>query len=124
MKLHDLEEFDIVKRRDGKVMIVIYNTVYDCLALFSPETCGCSGKLRDYRDDMTVKGHLDKSDKDIVAVYKCDDKCKYTLLSKYFKYDCRVFPWTWEREEVKEMTIAELEAVVGCKIKIIKEDNE
>ena len=121
MKLNDLKEFDIVKRRDGLIMIVLYNSLHNCLALFSPETCGCSDLLEAYGEDMTIKLHTN-SDRDIVAVYKSTDLGKYTLLKNYFENRCEDYEWTWEREEVKEMTIAEIEALVGCKIKIIKED--
>ena len=49
------------------------------------------------------------------------------LMRDYLHMEDRLKPfgWTWEREheEVKEVTMAEVEEKFGCKVKIVKEEN-
>jgi len=71
------------------------------------------GTLSNYNEDLTHKLY---SELDIIKVEKCP---VYELTNTQPKN----LSLLWQRDRVKEMTIAEIEELVGCKVKIVKGDN-
>ena len=100
----DLKTGDIVKFRSGKVGIVGMEHIIMLCAGYQPLYC--------YNDDLT---YVSYSPNDIVAVrrptksfveFDTFDNCQCTLI--------------YEREEVEEMTLAEVCKLLGKNIKIIQ----
>lgn len=101
MKKFDLKNRMVVECRNGEKHIVIDDKILS--------SNGCS-YLSDYNEDLTTKLRL--REYDIMKVYNkvfCIDLNKITL------------ELLWERPEVKEVTMSEIEEKFGCKIKIVKE---
>ena len=74
-----------------------------------------SGHLDNFNEDLTAKGQTSVSrELDIVRVYNRID----TLDEIRRVNSCNKI---WERSEVKEVTMAEVEEKFGCKVKIVKE---
>lgn len=59
------------------------------------------------------------SDFDIAKVYEIKYACHF---SRMLANDNDNLTLVWEREEVKELTMADIEKLVGCKVKIVKEE--
>ena len=145
MTKEDIKEGDIVLLRDGRICIVmpdIYNPIRG-LALYGRYKYTMDrevGKViafnEVYNDDLTS---LYDRDYNIMAVRK-DTYSSYNIMavrkdtysssskinSLIFKLlfsliDPKDITWDWEREEVKEVTMADVEEKFGCKVKIIKE---
>lgn len=89
MTIHDLEEMDIVKRRDGRVCWILKSNEGEMMT-FSLRLWG-QHKLSNYNDDFTYNGGGYKNPKldrqnDIVAVSKPPYKWKALhLMSEYIK---------------------------------------
>lgn len=129
MTKSDLRVGDVVKTREGCHLVILPNeNSKDGLATFRKSIFGCQCYLSAYDEDLT---HRDISEYDIVAVYKASEpyKDKAYLIIKSIMSDNEIdeflfdrFNWDWVRPEpVKEMTMAELEEVLGYKVKIVKE---
>lgn len=69
------------------------------------------GELRNYRDDLL---HHNQPSLDIVKIYKPTNTIEQALK----RNDLELL---WERSEIREVTMAEVEKEFGCKVKIIKE---
>lgn len=131
MKLSDLKVGDICMQRDGTLCIVLSNSLSkNGLSLFNRN--GCKGYLSDYDDDLTYSYNRDMNNRDIVGVYKASEpnmSSAYTLALSIFQGETvasySYIKWTWEGNKevvkVKEMTIADVEKLVGSKVKIVKE---
>jgi hypothetical protein len=104
-----LENGDMVELRNGTRLIVFNGR------MFSKED---SWSLEPFRPDMTNSGCFG-DELDIMKVYKQPNR-PFMLLEK----ETPLVGWDWIREEVKEITMAEVEEKFGCKVKIIKGDNE
>lgn len=130
MKKSDLKVGDIVKTRNDKYLVVLPNEYSnDGLSLFSASSRGCYHYLDGYEDDLTCSKNRDMDD--IVAVYKTSEPNKnhaHTLIrdilsNEYFSCPfINTIKWDWEEPKIKEVTMAELEALYGCKVKIVKEN--
>ena len=80
--------------------------------------------------NIDLKHHHCSQD-DIMAVFKSSKSKNHysrlestnTYIRKFYKgeLDSDNITWDWEREEVKEMTVADIEKLVGTKVKIVKE---
>lgn len=70
-----------------------------------------SGSLHSYNNDLTYK-EGGGSDFDIVKVFARINQFNETELNLVV---------VWERLEIKEITMAEVEEKFGCKVKIVKE---
>lgn len=128
MKLSDLKIGDICKQRDGTLCIVLSNN----LSLNGLGLCSrgvCEGYLSAYNDDLTYSNR-DMSRRDIIAIYQASEPnmgSAYALTQASFEEgDCssyRYIEWTWQgnKDIVKEMTVSEIEELVGSKVKIVKE---
>ena len=104
----DLEVGMFVKLRDGKVFLVLES--YEELYLTS--TSGYYSNLKNFNEDLTSKNYRGS---DIVSIYlpKKADYLSYHLIGDNLEL-------IWEREEVKELTMEDIEKIVGCKVKIVK----
>lgn len=98
MKKSDLKNRMIVEIRRGDRFIVIDNI------LVGRNTWS---DLAYYKDDLTDPKY---DSFDIVKVY---DQVNY--INKYKKINT-----LWERSEVKEVTMSEIEEKFGCKVKVVK----
>ena len=103
----DLRGGDMVKRRDGQVCVVFaevgaiaYQDGYDILEA--------------YRDDLTNKHGY--KDLDIIAVHRPTKgvECRFDC------FEHNYVNLVSEREEVEEMTLAEVCKLLGKNIKIVK----
>lgn len=148
MNYPKLDIFDIVELRDGRVAVVLLESenlgermlgLYSRNYAFTPEIASINGP---YADNLT---HHDSAALDIMKVLKYSKVSVSPLFSteaymrmitdilirrglcwdsfKNFNMKERLKPydWTWVREECKELTMADIEAKFGCKVKIIKE---
>lgn len=142
MTKKDIASGDLVLLRDGRVCIVLkdlddptmgltlYGNVNSPFSYFllesSPKVIGKVIHLCDYDDDLTSDGLFSNDNYDIMAVRKTSDfglKFSVPFIFNLILYSCkepdRIF-WDWQREEVKEVTMAEVEEKFGCKVKIVK----
>ena len=144
MTKKDICAGDLVLLRGGRVCVVmkdkddpnkgltLYGKINSPLGFLDPSPKIALGKvmhLYNYDDDLTdSSGSL--SDYDIMAVRTTSDinlKFSVPFIFNTLFYSCkepnRIF-WDWEREEVKEVTMAEVEEKFGCKVKIVKENED
>lgn len=68
---------------------------YDIMAIAAPVYCGFNGSRMAVEFIKTMFGFVSEDD----------------------------ISWIWKREDVREVTMAEVEEQFGCKIKIVKEEN-
>ena len=134
MTKKDIKEGDIVLLRDGRTCMVmpVINDTNNRLALYGKrmwigETAiSIIVSLEGYTDDLIDPDGL--CCLDIIAVRKSftfpisDPKVVFNIL--YSRCDPDNVYWDWKREEVKEVTMKEVEEKFGCKVKIVKEENE
>lgn len=119
MKLSDLKTGMIVTLRDGLEYVVFRNCKnlfhYDSSdILVNSKTCSWHN-LSKYTDDLCC---CTDKEWDIVKVeIPCHPYCNMNI--DYEREKRKVF---WERENVLEVTMAEIEEKFGCKVKIVKED--
>ena len=117
MKKSDLKTGMIVELSDGEKRLVIANTLLGLKA-------GSGGiAMRYINDDLTLDSILHG---DIVKVYSepQDGRADYigSDISWFIKNDCTKYSrCIWEREEPKDITVAEIEEILGYKIKIVGE---
>ena len=104
----DLKTGDVILRRDGNVEIVIK----ECNVLIKPRECN---RLADINEDLT---HSFFKDGDIVAVRrpKIPTDCQFSA----FKENRGTLIYDRERDEVEELTLAEVCKLLGKNIKIIQ----
>jgi hypothetical protein len=69
--------------------------------------------LNNYRDNLT---HVYHSELDVMGVYKSGF---YTDVVKPSNY--KSWKYTWVRKETKELTVKEIEKLLGYPVKIVKE---
>lgn len=112
----DLKTGMIVETREGIKYVVLLNAcMFGDLIVNGNDLCW--NGLSNYNDELIE--HHGYNELDIVKVYK--PKHPYTIHT--FEEDA--LELIWEREEYKEMTIAEIEKELGYSIKIVKEkENE
>jgi len=136
MTKKDIKEGDLVLLRDGRRCIVMPNTnelaLYGVLKIHNPflpdfsNRFGIIAHLNNYYNDDLTPSDGD-SGYTIMAVRE-NPISKASILFKMLtnndigKKDYYEVSWDWEREEVKEVTMAEVEEKFGCKVKIVKEN--
>jgi hypothetical protein len=132
MTKKDIKKGDIVLLEDGRRCIVMPDindpnkrlVLYGVLNLHNIVLCfdklfGIIASLHYYDDDLT-----DNNGYTIMAVRKNpigSAACLFEMLTND-SIDKDRFYWDWKREEVKEVTMAEVEEKFGCKVKIVKEE--
>lgn len=103
-----LEPGTVVKTRDGDK----YININGILMRKSGGSWLC--RLEDVNDDLVREKHKNK-DMEIIEIYKTDGH----TISELFDDDNLTL--VWKREEVKEITLSEIEKELGYKVKIVKE---
>lgn len=112
MKKEDIKSGMVVKLRNGTWCLAL--THEGILKFVSKEWIECN--IDDYNDSLECQSNnklFDASVFDIVEVGIA--QCPKQLL-----LDDKSFNIIWERDEVKEMTIEEIEKELGYKIKIVE----
>ena len=104
----DLKDGMIVELGDHTLMLVIQNKLVDK----SSYTI-----LGNFNDDLTHTAKY-RDDMHIMKVYTTVGKTLNDM------FDRRFLREIWCREPIKEMTISQLEELLGYKIKIVGEDND
>lgn len=139
MTKEDIKEGDIVLLRDGRRCIIIpyINDPNNELALYGVLKT-CNPFLPDFGDRFGVISSFDYYDDDltpsdgdvgytIMAVSHnpiASASCLFKMLTNndIGKEGYYEVSWDWQREEVKEVTMDEVEKKFGCKVKIVKEE--
>lgn len=98
----DLKNGMVIEQRCGTRKIVIEDRIVGYEEY---------GELQRYGDDLL---HQNNPGLDIVKIYKPTNTIEQALRSNNLEL-------LWERHEVKEVTMAEVEEKFGCKVKIVKE---
>lgn len=108
MSKNDLQLLYLVVTRDGTKWLVAQSTEEKVLV---NDDMNMWISFYDYNDDLTLScsPHLD-----IMKVYGLSKYPTYSLC-----YDRSDRNLIWEREEVKEMTLKQIEKELGYKIKIV-----
>lgn len=101
-KKSDLKNRMVVEYRNGYRRMVCDNRLMGLNG---------SGSLHSYNNDLTCN-EGGGSDFDIVKVF--------VKISQFNELELNLFI-VWERSEVKEVTMSEVEEKFGCKVKIVKE---
>ena len=118
MKKSDLKTGMIATRRDGMEFVVfvdaINKRINDSGTVFVNASKYMWHKAENFNNDLT---HSTNKYWDIVKVELASHPYNYMDLN----YEENKRQLLWEREEVKEMTMKELEEHFGCKVKIVKE---
>lgn len=118
-EVESMKEFTLNDLEAGKHVIetrygIKYLVCSTDKGLFGVGNSGCIG-LNDFEQNMKFeKNH----NFDIAKVYKIKQCCYFDGI-----LDNARLILVWEREEVKELTMADIEKLVGCKVKIVKEEN-
>lgn len=121
MKKSDLKTGYIVTQRNGseKVVFLGIDTIdrgqLDCIV---NENTSNWQNLDTFNDDLTSKFI---SYFDIMKVEKPFHPYCLQNLNRRYSFASKTRELLWERDSVKEMTVADVEALVGCKVKIVKE---
>jgi hypothetical protein len=144
MTKKDIQRGDLVLLRGGRVCVVLkdiddpdkglalYGKINSPISFldFSPKiVLGKVIHLNDYNDDLTDSVDRPFSDYDIMAIRKTNDCCvKFTVpfifdVLFYNEGSNRIY-WDLQREDVKEVTMVEVEEKFGCKVKIVKEESD
>lgn len=103
----DLRNRMVVQYRNGERKLVVDNLLMDRHE---------SDMLIDYNDDLTFKDCY-RNEYDITRVYPEVDTFEQMLTVE------QKHKPIWQRPEVKEVTVAEVEEKFGCKVKIIGGNN-
>lgn len=144
MTKKDIKEGDIVLLKDGRRCIVMPYiddpnrglALYGILNLYNSFLANCNPAYKKifgviaslnkyYNDDLTPPS--DGDDRyTIMAVRKNPVESAaylFEMLTNDSIYKDRYY-WDWKREEIKEVTMSEVEEKFGCKVKIVKEEDD
>ena len=116
MKLKDLKAGMRIETRNGEQGLLVNNGGGNLYLLLSYD-CSSGVKIVDnYKPDLTIynTSSLDHH-KDIMKVWDAYSVAGNCDLSKE-----ALFAPYWERKEVKELTVAEIEKLLGHSVKIVK----
>lgn len=114
MKKSDLKTGMVVETRNGEKYLVMLEPDCEGRELIRFNVGYMS--LNDYNDELMLKKLNEKFD--IVKVYSVESSICWLLGDK----ESMKFKLIWERSEPKEMTIEEIEAELGYKIKIVGDE--
>lgn len=116
MKKSELMNTDVVLSSKGSYGVVLLNTPKgDLIKWFKnnhDEIIHLYRSLDMINDDLTFK--YDGKDNRIIKVYRVTDQHDMTTMNAI---DDKYLIW---KEEVKEVTMADLEEHFGCKVKVVK----
>ena len=114
----DLKYGYLVELRNGNKAIYMPTTKGDYFDYMSSASCLW---VNDYNEDLMCTVKCSKTrDYDVVAVYGYSNTGYKTITKEVDDY--RELLWR-RKDEVKEMTMEDLEKHFGCKVKIVKETN-
>jgi len=119
MKKSDLKQGAIVKLRNNQMYILIGKK-------FVNLTDGEYMSLERYDDDLYFKTdylYFKTDAYDVMKVF--NSSLEHEGYFYYIRNKLIIKPWTWERKEEepsKELTVGEIEKLLGYKVKIIKEE--
>ena len=138
MTKKDIKEGDIVLLKDGRRCIVmpyiddpnrglaLYGILNLCNPFLALANCnrpfGIITNLNYYKDDLTPPD----SDSDYIIMAVRENPigsaaCLFEMLTND-SIDKDRYYWDWKREEIKEVTMSEVEEKFGCKVKIVREE--
>ena len=114
MTKQDLKSGMIVELRNGNNCLILENNCSsEGKSVFKKWSCVCH--LERYNDDLT---HEKNKDYDIVKVSTFYN----SAIANLEAFACGYKPtWQWERKEPKELTVSEIEKLLGYPVKIVKE---
>lgn len=116
MKLSELKTSDVVLSSKGSLGIVLRGTPKgDLIKWFKNNKGEIIHKFRSLdmiNDDLTFK--FDGKDNRIIKVYRVTDQHDMTTMNAI---DDKYLIW---EEKIKEVTMADLEKMYGCKVKVVK----
>lgn len=116
MRLSDLKTSDVVLSSKGSFGIVLRGTPKgDLIKWFKNKNEEVIHKYRSLdmiNDDLTFK--FDGKDNRIIKVYRVTDQHDMSTMNAI---DDKYLIW---EEKVKEVTMADLEKMYGCKVKVVK----
>lgn len=115
MKLSDLKSGNIVETREGKKYIVLLNSSYGDILINLED--GCYLELCNYTQDLKNNYGIEY---EIIKVC-ANDYAGYDLRSHGLTKWTADYKWTWEKEKVRKMTVAEICKKLGYDIEIVKE---
>jgi len=129
-------EWTIVLLRDGRLGIVMEDkcgdlSIFGCNSTRNALNLNGLVKVKEYDENFCcgqgdIYSNINR-DYDIMAM--CYNNMYLTPLGLkrvlFGLKDPSEIHWDWKREEVKEVTMADIEKAFGCKVKIVKEkENE
>ena len=118
MKLKDLKAGMRVETRCGDQGLVVDNGVGGLYLLLALE-CSAGVSLKShYRSDLTR--HTAKKSDDIMKVWESNRYGAETTCDLSFKFT--TYP-DWLRKEVKELTVGEIEEILGYGVKVVERSN-
>lgn len=131
-------EWTIVLFRNGRLGIVMKHEKSKGLRIFGYDEYGLAvspagiTRVINYNEDLCFEpGDNDEINRkyDIMAIHDCRYHLPPSLTELkrilFGLQDPSEIVWDWKREEVKEVTMEDIEKAFGCKVKIVKEkENE
>ena len=120
----DLKTGMIVTTKDGDKYMVFLNAVANSTKetdiLVNLRFKGCWNRLCYYNEDLTYGNNLACNDRTDFEWHRKHDIVKVSLPDSYARFIHDIEEKViWQREEVKEVTMAEVEEKFGCKVKIV-----
>lgn len=122
MKKSDLKTGMVVETRNGEKYLVMYSPDFGKRVFISFD--GGFLDLKDYLEDLTFRQpkyirKFNSHDFDIVKIYTLGE----TLFDILYDKNRLQYKTIWQREEIKEMTIDEIEKELGYRIKIVGDED-
>lgn len=121
-----LQPLDIVKLRNGNIYFIAYNSYSnDYLGLYAPSSGGCFAYVEDYNNELT-DNHENNKENDIIAIYR--GSRQFAILDLMFSNEhneeieaciMRDGGWTLEINNIKKMTLEDIEKALGYKFELI-----
>ena len=124
LKKSELKQGALVQMRNGNVYILIGEK-------FVNLKDGGYMPLENYNEDLLTYNSIIEPIYDVVGKPKYDVMKVFNSSCEHHGYHTYIngysFEWTWERKEEepsKELTVGEIEKLLGYKVKIVKENED
>lgn len=115
----DLNTGMIVVLRNGEEYMVMLDSTHNYSIGCNDVLVGLEHKwfkVHDYNENMLLESDHEY---DIMEVYMVTHPYAFTDFN--YDKDKRILLWKREEVEIKKMTVADIEKLVGCKVEIVKE---
>lgn len=127
MNKSELKTGDIVEFRNGTRAILMWDRfIFKQTNILNGSECMNYEYIFNYDDDLKHKRggvFLQVTPLDVMKV-RHNPFYPIAAINNFLDPDTHLILWDWERtEDVKEVTMAEVEKIFGCKVKIVKEEN-